>query len=714
MPTTIDREKLLSTLAHDEQVREDPFRVLQSISIFCLMEPESEFGAELVLRALDVRDAFGGYQEILNELIRQVGLFPYLNPAELEVQDQIAIEFHRAEGMKEATVFHRAQSSIHQQLMSGKNVVLSAPTSFGKSLIVDAVIASKMHRNIAIVVPTLALIDETRRRLSVFASDYKLISQTTQLPAERNLFIFTAERILAYQHMPDVDFFVIDEFYKIGEIEGHDTKRMVALNKAFYRLWAKRAQFYLLGPNIRSVPAELEEKLNCQFINTDFKTVVSEVTRIKAGKTKAERGAELVRLVKTLNEPTLIFSGSPAKANVVAEKLNAELSQTTKLQSDLADWLAVNYHPDWIVVKALRCGIGIHHGKLPRAIAQQMTRLFDDGKITTLICTSTLIAGVNTKAKNVVVFDSKIMNKKITHFTFNNIKGRSGRMFKHFIGRVFLFDPPPEPTLPFVDFPFLTQGEDAPSDLLVEIDFEDLSDVSKERMQPLFDQSVLPLDIIRQNEGIDPQWQIELAEAIAAAPARHSQALSWSGVPDRTQLSFACDLIWDYFVRSKKRVAGVSSAKQLAFKISKLRDETPPRQLAEEELSNPKYAAKDANEAVERVLDFERTWATFDFPRLLMSLSRIQESVLLARGLPAGNFSFFSQQVETVFRGEVVKALDEFGIPWQMAQKLTRFLPVDAGIDECLKILTDLPTDSTGLTEFENDVFEFAKTGFGI
>ena len=158
MPTTVNKEKLLATLADDEQIREDPFAVLQDISLFCYMEPESDFGTELVLRALNFRGAFEGYHEVLNELTRQVGLFPYLDPMELDVQDQIAIEFHRAEGMVDSTVFHRTQSEIHQHLMNGENVVLSAPTSFGKSLIVDAVIASKKHRNIAIVVPTLSLI----------------------------------------------------------------------------------------------------------------------------------------------------------------------------------------------------------------------------------------------------------------------------------------------------------------------------------------------------------------------------------------------------------------------------------------------------------------------------------------------------------------------------------------------------------------------------
>ena len=92
-----------------------------------------------------------------------------------------AYEAHRPENMDEKLVFHRAQAHVYNLLMSGENVALSAPTSFGKSLIIDAAIASGKYRNIVIVVPTLALIDETRRRLTQkFGDDFKVITRSSQ------------------------------------------------------------------------------------------------------------------------------------------------------------------------------------------------------------------------------------------------------------------------------------------------------------------------------------------------------------------------------------------------------------------------------------------------------------------------------------------------------------------------------------------------------
>ena len=80
--------------------------------------------------------------------------------------------------------------------MDGQSVVnFSAPTSFGKSLVIDALIASGRYPNIVIIVPTIALIDETRRRLSRFRGTHK-ISRIDQPAVEANIFILTQERHL--------------------------------------------------------------------------------------------------------------------------------------------------------------------------------------------------------------------------------------------------------------------------------------------------------------------------------------------------------------------------------------------------------------------------------------------------------------------------------------------------------------------------------------
>ena len=455
----------------------------------------------MVLRALEHREYLEPYQQVLDSLVRSVGLFPYLEQETLDFQDAIAYQFHRPENMGEDFVFHREQAEIYRRLLDGANIILSAPTSFGKSKIIDAIIATRKYRNIAVIVPTLALIDETRRRLAHFSDRYKIVTHLSQSPSGLNIFIFTAERAVAYELFPAINFFVIDEFYKLNAMSEDET-RTVALNQAFYKLRKFGGQFYLLGPNIQRIPEGLEAAFRCYFYPSRYTTVVSEQIMVPGSGDDLGR---LVDLCRKFNEPTLIFCKSPARVNQVAHAfidsgVGVEVSELTPA----AVWTRRNYHPDWVFGKALTMGIGIHHGRLPRALAQYVVRMFNDLRLKFLICTSTLIEGVNTKAKNVVIFDNKIAREQIDFFTFNNIKGRSGRMFEHFVGHVYIFNEPPIEELPYVDFPLFTQNRDVPESLLIQMEEGDLSESSRERMRQYYEERVLPISVLRENASLDP------------------------------------------------------------------------------------------------------------------------------------------------------------------------------------------------------------------
>ncbi len=506
-------DQLRSILTSPAEIAIHEFDIVKNLAAILGQDDRSSEGRELVLRALEHRDVFRIARPILEALTRMAGLFPYLDPDQLDFRDQMAYEFHRPLKMAGDFVFHREQAEVYRRLLAGDSVILSAPTSFGKSRIIDALIATEKFNHIAVIVPTLALIDETRRRLFEFADRYKIVTHLSQKPGAKNIFIFTAERAVAYKDFPIIQFFVIDEFYKIDALK-EDDSRTVALNIALQRLRKMGGQFFMLGPNVEKIPDGLQDKYRCFFYPTTFTTVVAEHRKVPEGR---DEWIRLVTLCRDLQEPTLIFCRSPKRVNEVADRLlKAHIGLEAKDLSSAQDWAARTYHPKWVWGRAIVNGIGIHHGRLPRAIAQFTVRMFNELKLRFLVCTSTLIEGVNTKAKNVVIFDNQIAREQIDFFTFNNIKGRSGRMFEHFVGHVYLFNDPPQERLPFVDFPIFSQEPDTPDSLLVHIESTDLLPTARERMQKWMDQDVLPIEILRENATIEPQAQIDLAERIAA------------------------------------------------------------------------------------------------------------------------------------------------------------------------------------------------------
>jgi late competence protein required for DNA uptake (superfamily II DNA/RNA helicase) len=689
-------ERLLSTPSAIEPNREWILRTLSSMLNSYQTDPPRAVH-ELVLRALAHRKAFGSLAPVLDSLARDRGLYPYVDPKGLGERELLAYEAHRLSELGDV-VLHHAQTVVYDLLIRGESVILSAPTSFGKSLLIDAVIAARRFSNVLVVVPTIALIDETRRRLAKrFAGEYKVVTHVGQALAERNIFVLTQERVLDHPALPEIEFFVIDEFYKLDMRK--DSDRALLLNQAFYRLQRTGAQFYLLGPNIRQLSVDLPERLNCRFIVTDYTTVVSEIRRVRAK--PADRLGELVRLARSLKEPTLIYCASPASARRVATALAAAITRRNESMEHAADWIATEYHADWAVGRALRSGVGIHHGRVPRSLAQFCVRAFNSGDLRYLICTSTLIEGVNTKAKNVIVYDNRIATQKFDFFTFNNIRGRSGRMFEHFVGHVYLFNDPPEEELPLVDVPVFTQSDTVPESLLVQLDDADLTERSRARLSELAEQQWLEMDVIRANSGVDPHGQIKLARHLWSLAEAAATTVAWSGFPKWEELLLSCELIWDYLLPVGGLRGQASSARQLAFKVQQYRKARSVRKLVLQELAQ-QGDSPDADEAVERVLDFVRYWGTFNFPRYLMALDRIQRFVFEHRELPAGNYVAFAGSLENQFLPPGLAALEEYGLPTQVAQKLGRRLGELGTLDEALDGLRRLsPADLEGLTPFE-------------
>lgn len=689
---------LRSRLSSADAVHASPGTVIHDLAALVNRFEEDTAGPEvqeLVLRALEFRNSFGPWQVAFKGIARKQGLFPYIEQDDLALGDLIAYEFHRPINIDDV-VFHRAQGEIYRYLLAGESVILSAPTSFGKSLIIDALIATNRYKNVVIVVPTIALMDETRRRLfSRFAEAYKVITHPSQERAARNIFVMTQERALELPDIGDTELFVIDEFYKLDP--RMDVDRSLLLNQAFYKLNNTGAQFYLLGPNIRELPTDLVERLDCRFVMTDYATVVSEVTRVHAK--KSNRLERVVGLCRELKQPTLVYCASPASARQVALALSASLDEkSSDLTSGAAEWAGDNYHPDWAFVRSLRHGVGLHHGRVPRALQQFVVRSFNDGELDFLVCTSTLIEGVNTKAKNVVVYDNKIAKKKFDYFTFNNIRGRSGRMFEHYVGHVYLFYDPPQQELPLVEVPVFADSAGLPDSLLIQMDSKDLSELGQERLSRYQQQSAVDLDVLKSNNGIDPNDQIRLAEHLSAATPETLKLVVWSGMPSFDELAEASRLIWDHLLGNAPIRSGVYSSKQLAFKINRFRTHAV-RGLILEELA--RNQAADADETVEDALDFARSWATFQFPRVLMALDRIQRFVLTKRGVKCGDYSFYASLLENNMIPAGIAGLDEYGVPIQVGSKLRTMLHDAPTLDEALKELKGLDPRKAGLSPFE-------------
>lgn len=670
-------EAIQSALRDESFSGLSPFELLRQVANLHNEHSTSSSTLDAIIRTLDRRSDFpDNLQPIIDGLVLSAGLYPYVDQDLLGVEDGFAVELNRPLDFGSDIVFHHEQNLVYRHLLDGRSVILSAPTSFGKSLVIDGVIASGTYANIVVVVPTIALIDETRRRLQKFRDAYRVITHGSQSQGHRNIFVLTQERVLDFE-LPEIDFFVIDEFYKLGMEQ--DTDRASLLNLAFYRLKKTAKAFYLLGPSIQAITPSVQDTVKAEFIATDFRTVASDIVLIPRSQRNLEH---LLELCQEQTEPTLIFTKSPNGARSVGKSLAEELGDSTDpTLIEAADWVGSEYHPEWSYATCLRAGIGLHHGRIPRALQQLSVRLFNDGLLKFLVCTSTLIEGVNTAAKTVIIYDNKIATKKYDFFTFNNIKGRAGRMRQHFIGRVYLFNDPPTEELPMVDIPILSQPDDLPLQVVVEMDEADLTQGSIVRLGDVLNQSVLPSEIIRSNLGVDPQRQVEFARMLRGRSQETMTTLAWSGYPTSTQRLLLCQVLWDGFLKHQSRVAGAYSAAQLHRSLG-IASRMSIKEWIDEEVDS---SEKEPDEVVEDILDFARNYCGFRFPRYARAAERIIKHELARRNLGTANYSFFINQVESLFLPPIVSALDEFGVPTQISSKLNGTGALSDDVDEAVQ-----------------------------
>jgi hypothetical protein len=583
----------LKTVLRAEQVAA-PFSVLGEIAAaYAHAEAHGDRGGrmrarDLIIRCIERADAFAEQEQLLDTLIARAGLFPYIeDPERLELIDRLVYEAHKplSDPGDRQLVFHGAQAEVYARLMDGESVVLTAPTSFGKSVIIDALIVSGRFDNIVVIVPTIALIDETRRRLTRAVTSHKVITHGSQARAERNVFVMTQERILEMRDYPPIDLLVVDEFYKLNLSQ--EGERSVLLNQAVYRVLRNARQFYLLGPNVGEL-AVLPRRFKFINIPSEDITVAVDINRVDAGDDKHDALANLV--VTDLDAQTLVYCSNPGRATEVAQTIATALTQNDSAiigDHAAADWVAKTYHPGWTLVEALRHGVGIHHGRIPRALAHWMVTAFNDGTLRYLVCTQTLIEGVNTSAKHVVIFDGIRNKTALDLFTFRNIQGRSGRMFRHFVGRVWLFNDEPSGELLDVDIPVLTQPDDTPEELLLEVDDDDLTPESRERLSPYLTQDLVSIEALKASAGVPLEAQLNLARVLHEEP-RWAQRLTWSNplYPKRAEISPLLKLLFEHFAPAQPwRRWGAGSPRQLGLLISRLHDGYQPDRLISDQFN---------------------------------------------------------------------------------------------------------------------------------
>lgn len=668
---------------------------------------------DLIIRAMDVMELLPKQQhQLWNDLVEAAGLYPYVRCKDLTGSARLRYEVHRSPFLSEI-YFHEEQANLANLLHSKMSVIASAPTSFGKSLIIDEIIASKRYKNIVIIQPTLALLDETRKRFRMFHGSYNVVLSTSQVPAEEkgNIFLFTAERVVEYKHFPPIEFFVIDEFYKLSLNREDD--RAIALNQAFYKLLKHTKFFYLLGPPVDSIPVDSNTNVPYLWFPSKFATVATdEIALANNLKKNTERKRELLfKKLTELEEPTIVYCAAPASATKLANQFGKWIEtyvQPSRSEDvrDMCEWIAENVNPQWCLCSLLQIGVAFHHGALPRHLGSSIVDAFNSGSIRWLFCTSTLIEGVNTAAKNIILFDKKKGIKPIDYFDFRNIAGRSGRMLRHYIGRVFKFEDAPEQLNLHIDLPVFTQ-DNAPTELLIGMDDSDLKPEGKKKVEHFRELDRELQAVIQQNPALPIEGQLKIVEIIASNLDELHPLLSWRSFPTYEQLLEVIKLAWGNLLRPNESKGGIVSPAQLAvmtLQYASVRSVSGliSIQLNSDYWKNRHPVLQDRIDATAfNILNVTRHWFDYKLPTLLCAVSNLQGYVFISNNRKPGDYRAFATQIEHSFLEPQFAGLSEYGIPRSAIVKIAKRMKGLRTVEEVLQALIGSRLETFGFSRYE-------------
>ena len=738
--------------SHDQITDTECFELIQDISRFLNSsnKDENQKGRNLIIRILDNWENIStNYKRILIDLISAAGFYPYLKRMNLIAEDLISniqLEYHKSPNLNNS-YYHSEQKKLSDLILSHTNVIASAPTSFGKSMLIEEIVASKEYKNILIIQPTLALLDETRKKLKKYSSSYKIIVKTTQPFSNEkgNIFLLTAERVLEYKNMPQIGILILDEFYKLSDSRGDNRNNI--LNTAFIRVMKNpECRFYMLGPNVDSIPKGFVEKYEAVFFKTNFSMVFTEednryeAVRIKRGGKVDEN--DVFALLDDLNEQTLIYCASPSAARKLAFLYCAHIekdSTISVIDLPLISWINDNLSYRWSLSKCLQYGIGIHDGAMPKHITSSTIQYFNDRRIKYLFCTNTIIEGVNTSAKNVVYCDKKIGPRKVDYFDYANIRGRAGRLMEHYVGRIINLQKPPVPQETHVDFPFYEQNPIA-SEILVNLAPDDVLDINDNiKRYNEFKEKDPELQEILIRNGVSIEGQFNILNRLfndLQIPI-YRENIIWNRIDAKLykRLQYIFDLCWNNLATPEEiKSFGpkgwvvnkiVSSCYRtsisqmidhdIEFKAKKLAEEKGVRFESIDQMFKlyPIEMQQRTDGIIEKIFALQKNWLQYRAPKWINVVDSLQKYATLKLELPSGDYSYIAEMIENEFIQSNLQILLEFGIPQSAVKKIQIILQMykininNTSEDDLLSFVSEHLTDfEKYLSEYEIDILK--------
>lgn len=338
-----------------------------------------------------------------------------------------------------------------------------APTSYGKSELIVSQVKANLGKKQCIVVPTKALLAQTRKRImndSELAKKVKrVITHPDMWPKKDELCVavLTQERFLRLlQKNPSIyfDIVLVDEAHNI--LSSDERWELLAQVLIILKKRNQRTKYCFFTPFLASTESILIpqiEQLESKKVSEQIKIERYFVCDLRSNEKKLRMYDQFINKfltvedVKYENDIALVEHYSAGK-NIIylnktkdLESVAVGLAESHKSKSinkdpdieEVCNAIGDYLHADYKLIKCLRKGVLYHHGIMPDIVRLYVEHVFSNNeKVKYIVTSSTLLEGVNIPAEKMFILDNRIGRGTFTPTQFKNLTGRVCRFSELF------------------------------------------------------------------------------------------------------------------------------------------------------------------------------------------------------------------------------------------------------------------------------------------
>lgn len=355
----------------------------------------------------------------------------------------------------------REQLALQSFNNSHSHALIIAPTSYGKSeMLIERALAS-LPGAVTIVVPSKALIAQTKTELMRVMSLRNISARVVTHPEAYNdedsfIAILTQERLhRLFVDNPELqlDHLLIDEAQNVLSDDYRSIELSQVILIARQRNRGMDIAYYtpfLENPEALRHVNGADRDVLARSVNEQVKVeqfYVAELGRpihvydqflSRTINTKTDLSDDQAEAVTSIaGERTIVYLNRPRDAQDMALRLASDIGpvELSPLAMKAIDAIGELIDQDYILADVIRCGVLFHHGQIPEVLRQYVENLFREDQSDQrryLVTTSTLLEGVNTPADTMVLLTPSRGRGYLSRSAFRNLVGRVARFSQIF------------------------------------------------------------------------------------------------------------------------------------------------------------------------------------------------------------------------------------------------------------------------------------------